>query len=66
MLQTKEQDKMSEKELNETELDKLHDKEFKVMIIKMLTGLQRRMEELGEDLNEERENIIITDEECNK
>ena len=41
----KEQDKTSEKELKEVEISHLFDKEFKVMIIKMLNQLGRRMDE---------------------
>ena len=40
----KDQQKTSEKELNETEISRLSDKEFKVIVIKMLTELGRRME----------------------
>ena len=40
----KEQGKTSEKNLNEREIN-LPDKEFKVMVIKMLTELGRRMDE---------------------
>ena len=40
----KDQQKTSEKELNETEISCLSDKEFKVIVIKMLTELGRRME----------------------
>ena len=43
--QTK-QDKTSEKELNKTEISNLPAKEFKVIIIKMLTELGRRIDEL--------------------
>lgn len=39
--QTKEQDKSSGKDLNETEISNQPDKEFKVMIIKIPTGLER-------------------------
>lgn len=46
MLQTQEKDKILEKELNETEKSNMPDKEFKVIILKMLTGLQTSMEEL--------------------
>ena len=35
----------TKKDLNEMELSKLPDKEFKIMILKMLTDLGRRMEE---------------------
>ena len=44
MLQVKEQEKSSEKELN-TEMNTLSDKEYKLMIIKMLTELRRRINE---------------------
>lgn len=37
MLQIKEQDKSSEKDLNEMEMSNLPEKEFKVTVIKMLT-----------------------------
>ena len=55
MLQTKEQDKTSEKELNEMEISNLPDKELKVMVIKMLTKCMRRMEEHSENFNNELE-----------
>lgn len=40
MLQKKIQDKTLEKELNETKISNLPDKEFKVGTIKLLTGLE--------------------------
>ena len=39
MLQMKEQDKISSKDLNEMEVSNLPDKEFKVMAIKVVTKL---------------------------
>lgn len=39
------QDKTSGKNINEKEISNLHDKEFKVMVIKMITELGRRMDE---------------------
>ena len=45
MVQIKEQDKTSGKELNETEISNRPDKEFRVMIIMVFTGLERRVEE---------------------
>ena len=47
----------SKKELNEVEISHLPNKEFKVMIIKMLTKFRRRMEEHSENFNKELENI---------
>lgn len=41
MLRTKEQSKISEKDLNETEISELLDKESKIMVIKVLTKLIR-------------------------
>lgn len=43
----KEQDKISgkKKDLNDTEISNLPDKEFKVMVIKMFTVLRRGMDE---------------------
>lgn len=38
-----------EKDLNEMEISKLPDKEFKIMILKMLNDVGRRMEEHREN-----------------
>ena len=60
MFQTKEQDKTLEEELSEIEINNLPDKEFKVIIIKMLKKFGRRMDEHSEKLevsNKELENI---------
>ena len=58
MFQMKEQGKTSENELNKVKINNLPDKEFKVMIIKMLNELgRRRMDEHSEDFNKEVENI---------
>ena len=53
----KEHDKTSEKELHEMEICNVLDKEFKVMTIKMLTVLNRRVEELNGNFNKEIENL---------
>ena len=42
MFQTKEQDKTPETELNEVEISNLHDKKFKIMIIKLLMEVRRK------------------------
>ena len=49
--------KTLEKELNEIQISNILDKEFKVMIVKMLTGLEKRMEKFSETFNKEIENI---------
>ena len=57
MSQVKEQHKTSEKELHETEINNLPDKEFQQKVIIKLTDLERRMDELSENFNEEFKNI---------
>ena len=47
--QMKEKHKISEKELNKTKISNVADKEFKVMVIKMLTKLRGRMDEHSEN-----------------
>ena len=44
MYQMKEQGKTPEKQLNEVEIGNLPEKEFKVMIVKMIQDLGKRME----------------------
>ena len=51
MFQIKEQDEASEKDLNETDISDLLYKEFKIMIIKMLTKLRRTMDQQSENFN---------------
>ena len=42
------QDKTPEKELNEVEIGKLLEKEFRIMIVKMIQDLRKTMEEMQE------------------
>ena len=44
MYQMKEQDKTPEKQLNEVEIGNLPEKEFSIMIVKMIQDLGKRME----------------------
>ena len=44
MLQMKEQDKNLQEQVNEEEVGNLPEKEFRVMIVKMIQDLRRRME----------------------
>ena len=44
MFQTKEQDKTPEEELSEVEIGNIPEKEFRVMIVKMIKELGRRMD----------------------
>ena len=43
MYQMKEQDKTPEKQLNEVEIGNLPEKEFRIMIVKMIQDLRKRM-----------------------
>ena len=43
MSQMKEQDKSLEKQLNEVEIGNLPEKEFRIMIVKMIQDLRKRM-----------------------
>ena len=44
MYQMKEQDKTPEKQLNKVEIGKLPEKQFRIMIVKMIHDLRKRME----------------------
>ena len=57
MSQMKEQDKTPEKELNKMETSNLPDAEFKTLVIKMLSELRGKSEELSETFNKEIGNI---------
>ena len=48
----KEQDKTTEKQLNEVEIGNLPEKEFRVMIVKMIQDLGKRMEAKIEKMQE--------------
>ena len=48
----KEQDKTPEKQLNEVEISKLPEKEFRIMIVKMIQDLRKRMEAKIEKMQE--------------
>ena len=39
------------RDLSEIDISNMHDKEFKVMITKIFTGLEKRVEEMSETLN---------------
>lgn len=54
MFQKKEQDKSPETNLNKMEISDLSDREFKIMVIKMLTGVRRAMKAHSENFNRER------------
>ena len=52
MYQMKEQDKTPEKQLNEVEIGNLSEKDFRIMIVKMIQDLGKRMEAKIEKMQE--------------
>ena len=52
MDQIKEQDKTPEKQLNEVQIGNLPEKEFRIMIVKMIQDLRKRMEAKIEKMQE--------------
>ena len=52
MYQMKEQDKTPEKQLNEVEIGKLPEKEFRIMRVKLIQDLGKRMEAKIEKMQE--------------
>ena len=54
----KEQDKTLAIDLRETDVSIIPGREFKVMIIGILTGLEKRVEDMSETLNTEIRNYI--------
>ena len=52
MYQMKEQDKTPEEQLNEVEIGNLPEKEFRIMIVKMIQDLRKRMEAKMEKMQE--------------
>ena len=54
----KEQDKALARELSKTNISNMPDRTFKVMIIRILTGLEKRVEHMSETLNTKIRNNI--------
>ena len=52
-LQRKEQGKNLQDQINEDEIGKLPEKEFRVMIVKMIQNLRNRMEKIQETFNKD-------------
>jgi len=49
----KEQTRNTEVQINEEEVDKLPEKEFRIMIVKMIKNLENKMEKMQESINKE-------------
>lgn len=54
MLQMRGQDENPEKDLKDMEINNLSDKEFKIMVIKVLTDFGRRIDGHSENVNKEK------------
>ena len=52
-MQAKEQDKNPQDQINEEEIGKLPEKEFRVMTVKMIQNLRNRIEKIQETFNKD-------------
>ena len=55
--QMKEQTRNTEVQINEEEIGKLPEKEFRIMIVKMIKNLENRMEKMQEPINKDPEEL---------
>ena len=55
--QMKEQTINTEVQINEEEIDKLPEKEFRIMIVKMIKNLENKMEKMQDSINKDLEEL---------
>ena len=55
--QMKEQTRNTEVQINEEEIGKLPEKEFRIMIVKMIKNLENKMEKMQESTNKDLEEL---------
>ena len=53
----KEQTRYTEVQINEEEIGKLPEKEFRIMIVKMIKNLESKMEKIQESINKDIEEL---------
>ena len=53
----KEQTRNTEAQINEKEIGKLSEKEFRIMIVKMIKNLENKMEKMQESINKDLEEL---------
>ena len=53
----KEEIRSTEVQVNEEEIDKLHEKQFRIMIAKMIKNLENKMEKMQESFNKDLEEL---------
>ena len=56
-IQMKEQTRNTEVQINEGAIDKLPEKEFRIMIVKMIRNLENKMEKMQESMNKDLEEL---------
>ena len=56
--QVKEENKATARDLSEIDISNLTNREFKAMIIRILPGLERRVEDMSETLNKQNKGSI--------
>ena len=57
MLQMRDQDKNVQEQLNEEEINNLSEKEFRIMIVKMMKNLENKMEKMQGLVNKRLEEL---------
>ena len=62
MSQKKGQDKTSEKQLNEVEIGNLPEKEFRIMVVKMIQDLGKAMEKMQDTFTKDLQKLKNRDE----
>ena len=55
--QMKEQTRNSEVQINEEEIGKLPEKDFRIMIVKIIKNLENKMEKMQESINKDLEEL---------
>ena len=55
--QRKEQTRSTEVQINEEEIGKLPEKEFRIMIVKMIRNVENKMEKMQESINKDIEEL---------
>ena len=55
--QMKEQTRNREVQINQEEIGKLHEKELRIMTVKMIKNLENRMEKMQESINKDLEEL---------
>ena len=63
--QMKEQTSNTEVQINKEEIGKLPEKEFRIMIVKMIKSLENKMEKMQESINKDLEELKNKDAETN-